>query len=281
MALFSFQGERMNCDGNIYYLSGNTGILAKNMGKAILCQFPGASFKEETIPFVRTRKDALLAREKILKESVNTSAVVISTLLDNSLNDLFCLPGIHLLTILESSIQRVEGILGKKALWKTGHPRHDESIIDKRVNAIHYSISHDDGALTDDYGEADLILIGVSRAGKTPVSIYLATQMGMKTANYPLVGDDLLYGMLPETIISNREKVIGLTIAADILHAFREKRFPGSDYALPATCEREITQATRLFESYALPVVFSDRHSIEETATQVARKRDLKKWPLI
>ena len=280
--LFSlFQDERMVYAGNIYYISGNTGILAKDMGKAILCQFPDASFKEETISFVRTRKDALLAREKILRESVSTSAVVLSTLLDKTLNDLFRIPEIHLLTILDDYIHRAEVILGAKALWETGYPRHDESIIDKRVNAIHYSISHDDGTLTDDYGEADLILIGVSRSGKTPVSIYLATQMGMKTANYPLVGDDLLYGVLPETIVSNREKVIGLTIAADILHAFREKRFPGSDYALPATCEKEIAQANTLFDSYAIPVVFSDRHSIEETATQVARKRDLKKWPLI
>ncbi len=267
--------------GNIYYLSGNTGILAKDMGKAILCQFPDTSFKEQTFPFVRTRRDALLAREKILKESFSTAAVVFSTLLDKTLNDIFCIPQIHLLTILDDYISKAEAIFGRKALWETGYSRHDQSIIDKRVNAIHYSISHDDGALTDDYKEADLILIGISRSGKTPVSVYLATQMGMKTANYPLVGDDLLYCVLPETIISNRERVIGLTIAADILHTFREKRLPGSDYALPATCEREIAQANTIFDSYNIPVVFSDRHSIEETATQVARKRDLKRWPLI
>lgn len=266
---------------NIYYLSGNTGILAKDMGKAILCQFPNISFREQTISFVRTKRDALLAREKILKESPDTPALVISTILDKTLNDIFCIPEIHLLTILDDSIHMAETMLGEKALWETGYSRHDESIIDKRVNAIHYSISHDDGALTEDYGEADLILIGVSRSGKTPVSIYLATQMGIKTANYPLVGDDLLYGVLPEKIIGNRGKVIGLTIAADILHTFREKRFPGSDYALPATCEKEIAQANTLFDSYDIPVVFSDRHSIEETATQVTRKRDLKRWPLI
>jgi regulator of PEP synthase PpsR (kinase-PPPase family) len=274
-----FQDLEMTQQRNIYYLSGNTGILAKDMGKAILCQFPGTTFKEQTIPFVRTRKDALLARNKILNEA--TDAIVFSTLLSRTLNELFCVPEIHLLTILGDHIIKTENILGEKALWETGYSRHDTAIIDRRVNAIQYSISHDDGNLISDFGDADLILVGISRSGKTPVSIYLATQMGIKTANYPLVGEDLLYGTLPDTVINNLEKVIGLTMNAGILHTFREKRFPGSEYAHLETCKKEISRASALFESYGIPVVYSDRYSLEETATQVARQRKLSAWPVI
>ncbi len=259
---------------NIYYLSGNTGILAKDMGKAIVCQFPDVIFKEETIPFIRTPEDARQACDRILKKPVTCRPIVISTLLDKNLNELFSIPDIHLFAILEDYIGRTENILGSKAMWETGFSRQDTADIDKRVNAIHYSITHDDGVSTRDYDEADLLLIGVSRSGKTPVSIYLATQLGIKTANYPLVGDDLFHGILPKTILSNKNKVIGLTITARILHMFREKRFPDSSYARLETCEKELAQANAIFQSYDFPVVFSDRHSIEETATQVAQLRD-------
>ena len=264
---------------NIYYLSENTGILAKDMGKAILCQFPDTNFREETIPFIRTKEDAHQARIKILQQSNACRPVIISTLLDKNLNEVFSSPGIHLFTVLDDYICRTESILGEKALWESGFSRHDDANIAKRVNAIHYSINHDDGVSPRDYDEADLLLIGVSRSGKTPVSIYLATQMGIKTANYPLVGDDLLYGMLPEAIIRNRKKVIGLTITASILHTFREKRFPGSAYAQLETCQSELVQAKNIFDSYTFPVVFSDRHSIEETATQVYQHLDRITYP--
>lgn len=259
---------------NIYYLSGNTGILAKDMGKAIVCQFPNVSFREETIPFIRTQEDAIEARSKILQRSGSGRPVIISTLLDKRLIEIFSIPEIHLYTVLDDYIRRTEGILGKKAMWESGFSRQDKVNIDKRVNAIHYSITHDDGVSPRDYDEADLLLIGVSRSGKTPVSIYLATQMGIKTANYPLVGDDLLLGVLPEGIIRNKKKVIGLTITAIILHAFREKRYPGSSYAQLETCTSELVQANNIFESYNFPVVYSDRHSIEETATQVFQHLD-------
>jgi len=260
---------------NIFYLSGNTGILAKDMGKAIVCQFPHIVFKEETIPFIRTLEDGRQARNRIVKQSAAASSpVVISTLLDKRLNELFSTANFHLFTILEDYIGKTESIIGTNAIWETGFSRQDTEDIDKRVNAIHYSITHDDGVSPRDYDEADLLLIGVSRSGKTPVSIYLATQLGIKTANYPLVGDDLLLKTLPETILRNKNRVIGLTIDAEKLHRFREKRFPRSTYAQLKTCKEELSQANSIYESYDLPVVFSDRHSIEETATQVAQLRN-------
>lgn len=266
----------MSITRNIYYLSGNTGILAKDFGKALLCQFPDSNFIEETIPFIRTQEQARKACAIILEKYSGNNLIVISTLLDKSLNHVFDLPEIHLFTILDHYLSSTEHILGQKALWEPGSSRHDDASITRRVNAIHYSIAHDDGVSPKDYDEADLLLIGVSRSGKTPVSIYLATQIGIKTANYPLVGDDLEDCSLPKTITRNRHKVIGLSLSPDILHIFREKRYPGSKYAHLDTCKTELVQSARLYQAYNIPLVFTDRHSIEETAIQVSQRFNLK-----
>ena len=123
-----------------------------------------------------------------------------------------------------------------------------------------------------DYDKADMILIGVSRTGKTPVSIYLATQMSMKTANYPLVKEDLNELHLPPEVVRNRGRVAAVSASAQMLHNFRESRYKGSVYAQFATCVWELDQAMKICRKYAIPIVFSDGRSIEETATQILQE---------
>jgi len=147
----------------------------------------------------------------------------------------------------------------------------------KRVSAIQYCIAHDDGSCIKDYDEAEVILLGVSRSGKTPVSVYLATQMGIKTANYPLVCDDLNAGRLPADIVRNKKRAIGLSTTPEILHHIREKRYKDSSYAKLATCANELNQARQIFLQYEIPIIMSDGRSIEETATQVTQALALKK----
>ena len=124
-----------------------------------------------------------------------------------------------------------------------------------RVSAIHYTLSHDDGTGISDYDEAELIIVGMSRSGKTPVSVFLATQQGIKTANYPLIEKDLNSCALPAAIRRNRQKVIGLSINPVALQKFRESRFPGSRYAQLATCKRELEQANHIYDKYKVFVV--------------------------
>lgn len=256
---------------DVYYISGNTGILAKDMGKALLCQFPEVNFNEESIPFIRTESQAKKALQQILKQSPARYPLVISTLFSKKLNNIFDSPEVEFLNICDHYLVRLEEMLEAKAIRESGFARDDNSTMTKRVNAIHYTIAHDDGTGTRDYDEADLIIVGVSRSGKTPVSVYLATQMGIKTANYPLVADDLNSYTLPPEIVRNKKRVVGLSISPDILNAFREKRYEGSSYAKLSTCVTEIRQSDQIFLKYQLPVVFSDGRSIEETATQVAQ----------
>ena len=262
---------------DVYYVSGNTGILAKDMGKALLCQFPEVSFNEELIPFIRTESQARKALERILQQSAGRYPIIFSTLFSRNLNKIFDTPEVEFLNICDHFLIRLEEILEVKPIREPGTARVlDDSAMTRRVNAIHYSIAHDDGTGTKDYDEADLIIVGVSRSGKTPVSVYLATQMGLKTANYPLVDDNLQTCRIPPEIIRNKNRVIGLSTTPEMLHSFREKRYKGSTYAKTSTCATELKQSDQIFLKYQIPVVFSDGRSIEETATQVAQELRLK-----
>lgn len=260
----------MTTPRDIYYISGNTTILAKDMAKALLSQFPDNHFHEESIPFVRNADDAAKALEKILNQSAGRFPIIISTLFSEKLNAVFDRPELHLFTICDQLLLRLENILGTQATRRPGASRiQDDVTLANRVSAIHYTISHDDGIGINDYDKAELIIVGVSRSGKTPVSVFIATQQGIKTANYPLIEKDLNGCLLPAAIRRNRHKVIGLSIHPVALHKFRESRFPGSRYAQLDTCKRELEQANRLYEKYNLFVVHSGGSSIEETAMQV------------
>lgn len=261
---------------DIYYVSGNTGILAKNMGKALLAQFPETEFIEELFPFVRTESEAVTVLKKILHQSSDSRPIVFSTLFAKELNDIFDTPEIEFLNIFDHFLGHMECLLEAKASRVPGFSRHlDTTTMTKRVNAIEYSISHDDGTGMMDYNEADLILVGVSRSGKTPVSAYLATQMGVKTANYPLVEDDLNQYDLPPEVAGNIDRVVGLSTSPQVLHTFRENRYRGSKYAKLATCLKEISQANKIFQKYNVPVISTDGSSIEEIATQITQRLPL------
>jgi [pyruvate, water dikinase]-phosphate phosphotransferase / [pyruvate, water dikinase] kinase len=260
----------------VYYVSGNTGILAKNTGKALLAQFPEISFIEESFPFIRTKEEAQAVLEKILKQSPGRRPLVFSTLFIKKLNEIFDIPGVEFLNICDHFLVRLEDILETKALRVPGFSRHlDDLTVTKRVNAIQFTVSHDDGTGVKDYDQADLILVGVSRSGKTPVSVYFATQMGVKTANYPLVEEDLNGLRLPHEVVRNIQRVAGLTTSPQMLHIFRENRYKGSKYADLSTCAKEINQAKTIFQNYKIPIFFSDGRSIEETATQITQELQL------
>jgi len=223
------------------------------MGKALLCQFPEISFNEELIPFIRSESQARRALDKILAQSNGRYPLVFSTLLSIKLNQIFDTPEVEFLNIIDHFLVTLEDLLEAKAIREPGTSRLlDDNSMTRRVNAIHYSIAHDDGTGTKDYDEADLIIVGVSRSGKTPVSVFIATQMGLKAANYPLVQDDLTSVRLPSELVRNKKRVVGLSTSPQMLHAFREKRYPGSTYANLATCEQELQQSDQIFLKYQI-----------------------------
>lgn len=263
---------------DVYYISGSTGILARDLGKALISQFPEISFNEESIPFIKTKEDVFKAVELIRSKSVGRYPIVFSTLMTREYNEILDLPEFEFFSVFDQFLGRVEEILEQKALRVSGASRNlDDETMLKRVEAIHFCLEHDDGTRTKEYDEAEIILLGVSRSGKTPISVFLATQMGIKTANYPLVKDDLDSYRLPPDITRNKAKVVGLTAKPELLHRFRETRYKDSNYAKLATCADEINKANQIYLSHQIPVITTDGKSIEETATEVAQAMNLKR----
>ena len=268
----------MKTTRNIYYVSSNTGLLAKDTGKSITSQFTDIVFNEEVVPFIRTEEDALKTIDEIIAKPSEFPPIIFSTIFNPALNKILDHDKVIFFNICEPYLAQLEIIFKKTATRTSGTSRNlDKDIMNSRVDAIHYTIAHDDGTALKEYQEADLIIVGVSRAGKTPISVFLATQLGIKTANYPLVENNLAHCFIPEEILKARDKVIGLSISPEVLHSFRQQRYPDSSYARIETCKRELLQARRIFEKYRFPVVYSDGRSIEETATQVAKELK-KEW---
>jgi len=266
---------------DVYYVSDSTALLTEDMGKSLLCQFPEIGFNEEKIPFVRSKGDAKKALAHILKQSGGLQPVVFCTIMDKEVRNVFNAAEVEMLDLYGGFLNDLERTLEAKALREPGFFRHsDDDKADERVEAIHYSIEHDDGQKTGEYDEAEIILVGVSRTGKTPVSVYVATHMGLKAANFPLTPDHLNAFELPRDIVSNRKRAVGLTISPQYLHKIREKRYPGSSYAKLSTCTTELQQAEQLYMQHAIKTVKTDGKSIEELSVQVTQLLGIskKKW---
>ena len=263
---------------DVYYVSGSTALLAEDMGKALLAQFKDIRFREEKIPFIHTPEEAQKALAHILKQSEGGEPLVFCTIMNQETRDVFNCPQVRFFDIFLNTLERLEQALGTKALREPGYSRHFTiSKMDKRVNAIHYSLDHDDGTRVNEYDEADIILVGVSRSGKTPVSIYLATHMELKSANFPLTAEYLDQPELPKEIVRNRKRVVGLTSSPLYLHNIREKRYAGSTYASLANCTRELQQAKQLFLRHNIKVLNVEGRSIEEICVQAIQAIGLTK----
>jgi regulator of PEP synthase PpsR (kinase-PPPase family) len=263
---------------DVYYISDSTGILVTNLAQALLCQFPEVNFIEETFPFIRTVKEAEKTIKHILEQSGGRRPLVFSTILDPEIRAVFDIPELDFFEIYGNHLERLEECLEVEAIREPGFARHtDDMAMTRRVEAIHYCLEHDDGTRVHEYDEAEVIILGVSRAGKTPISVFLATQMGLKAANFPLTTEYLSQYRLPDPIRTNLKKVVGLSTSPELLHSAREKRYHGSTYAKLATCMEEIHQAQRIYTKHKIPVINSAGKSIEETATQVMQELGIDK----
>ena len=263
---------------DVYYISDSTALLTEDMGRSLLCQFPEISFNEEKIPFVRTVPEARKALHHIQDQSGARRPLVFCTIMDSRAREVFDVAEVEMIDLYGGFLDFLETALEAKALREPGFFRHgDTNLAGKKVEAIHYSLEHDDGKKTDGYDQADLILIGVSRSGKTPVSIYLATHMGLKTANFPLTEDHLRNYELPAPIVRNRTRTVGLTTSPGYLHKLREKRYPGSSYASLATCTSELKTAEQLCLNHGIKTLNTEGRSIEEISVQATQLLGIKR----
>lgn len=256
----------------VFYVSDGTGITAETIGHSLLTQFTDTRFVSDRISFVDSVEHAQLAvaRIRAAGELHGVRPVVINSCMDGDIGETLAESGALMLDVFAPFIGPLERELGENRQRHVGraHGMFDFDNYHRRINAMNFALSHDDGASID-YTEADVILVAVSRAGKTPTCVYLALHYGIRAANYPLTEEDLEHDRLPPRLRAYRSKLFGLTIDPVRLQQIRQERRPDSKYALLETCRREVAAAESLFRAERIPILSTTHTSIEEISSKV------------
>lgn len=254
----------------VFFVSDHTGITAEIVGKSLLSQFPGEAFAFFSLPFVDTREKAQQAIHRI-REAGRVSGLrplVFSTLTDADVRAVLAACGALVMDVFGQFAGMLGAELGRPPVAQRGrlHGMGDTGAYHARIEALNFTLSADDGLSLDKYAGADLILVGVSRCGKTPTSLYLAMQYGLHVANYPLTPENFEQPGLPAALASHRAKLRGLTLSAKRLAQIRTQRKPGSRYASLETCHDELRAAEALMRAEDIPCIDTTHRSVEEIA---------------
>lgn len=265
----------------VFFVSDRTGITATLLGQSLMTQFEDQAFQRHALPFVDSPEKAAAA---VL--AINTAAredqarpIVFSTLVDEPARQQLRQANALVLDFFEIFIAPLEAELGIPSSHAIGksHGTTDAGQYGRRIAALNYTLSHDDGSNLEGLDLADLILVGVSRSGKTPASLYLAMQFGLKVANCPLIPEDLERQALPNALMPWRRKTWGLSIRPERLHQIRTERHPDSRYAALAGCRHEIQAAEAIMRTCGIPFLDSTNLSIEEIATTILHRAGLER----
>ena len=265
----------------IFFVSDQTGVSAETMGHSLLTQFDGLEFRQVTLPFISTVDKAEEAVRKINATAVadGQRPIVFSTLVREDLRTVLLRGNALLLDFFAAFLGSLESELAVKSSPREGraHGMADLQAYATRIDATNFALAAEDGAVTADYARADVILIGVSRSGKTPTCIYMAMQYGIFAANYPLTEDDFEGKQLPAPLRTQTAKLFGLTIAPSRLTQIRNERRPGSRYASLSQCEYEVRSAEGLFQRFGIPQQNTTECSIEEIASRVIDRKGIER----
>src|SRR5512140_897905 len=252
------------------------------LGNSLLSQFEDIKLHRETIPFVDSpeKVDAVVRQVNETAMREGQTPIVFSSIVDEIASGIIRRET-HALTLdlFQVFIAPLEAELKAKSSHAAGrsHGIANSHEYFSRIDAINFTQSHDDGAATRELGKAQVILVGVSRCGKTPTSLYLALQFGIRAANFPLTPDDFADRRLPASVLPFRERLYGLTINPDRLHQIREERRPGSKYASLETCRYEVREAENLMQTESIPLLDTTAKSIEEIATTILHRAKLQR----
>jgi [pyruvate, water dikinase]-phosphate phosphotransferase / [pyruvate, water dikinase] kinase len=259
----------------VFFLSDSTGISAETMGNALLIQFPDMHFERRLIPFISSVEEArkvveildAAAAGPVTPLAFSTTAL---TEIREELHKSVC----PLIDFFDLHMSRVEAILGVTGMRVAArlHGMGDVQRYNQRMQAVEYAIEHDDGQSMRALDKADVILLGPSRCGKTPTTMYLALQHGVFVANYPLVEEDFDSRDLPRPVTGLRDRLFGLTTTPGRLSEVRQQRRPNSRYASLEQCSFELREAEALYRAHGVPAVNSATRSVEEMSTVILQQ---------
>jgi len=261
-----------------FFLAGGTGISAETLGNMMLQQFPTVGFVRRKIPFIRTverAREVVAELDAAMTDTV--TPLVFSTVSDEEVCAELQRTRCAFIDLFGSHLATVERVLHVNAAHSVGalHGVGDVGRYEARMRAVEYAMEHDDGQSMRNLEQADLILIAPSRCGKTPASIYLALQHGIKVANYPLVPEDFESSELPRPVRPYAAKCFGLLSTAARLSQVRGERRPGSTYASLTQCSYELRRAEAMYKAHRVPVVNSSNMSVEEISAVIMQARRL------
>lgn len=265
----------------VFYLSDRTGITAETLGHSLLTQFDGVEWETVSVPFLdndRKAKDVAVQINRAAERD-GWRPLVFSTLQQPEILAIVKQANGRVYDFFETFTRPVEEELRQSSARKAGRShglQHHPSYF-KRIDAINYVMAHDDGVNPKHFAQADIILVGVSRSGKTPTCLYLGLQYGIAAANYPLTPEDMNVQQLPKVVEPVKHKLFGLTLAPAQLHLIRQQRRPDSEYASLAQCQREIHWQESLFHQFNISYLDTTRISIEEISAIILNRCGLKR----
>ena len=265
----------------VFFVSDQTGVTAETMGHSLLTQFDGQQFRPVTLPFISSVDKAREAVRRIDATAAEEGArpIVFSTLVKEDVRNVVKRAQGLFLDFFDAFLGPLEAELSVKSAHATGraHGMADLAAYTSRINATNFAVANDDGAGARDYERADVILVGVSRSGKTPTCLYMALQYGIFAANYPLTEDDLEAAHLPRALAPFKQKLYGLTIRPDRLQQIRHERRPDSRYSSLQQVQYEVRAAEALFGRLGVPSINTTECSIEEIASRIIEKTGLER----
>lgn len=269
------QGLQKYMKRSAFFISDGTGITAEALGRSLLAQFEGIQFNSITKPYINTEEKA-----HAIVDLVNTTALqdgakplLIDTVVDQNIREIISRSNAMNLDVFSSFLAPLEEELQTRSTYSVGKShglsKMQEDTYKARIDSVHYALENDDGSRIHHYDKADVILIGVSRSGKTPTCIYMALQFGVRAANYPITDDDLLDTELPKALRPHKHKLFGLTIDPERLSSIRNERRANSNYASLRQCQREVEEVEALYQRHNISFLDSTHYSIEEIATKI------------
>ncbi|WP_114418788.1 posphoenolpyruvate synthetase regulatory kinase/phosphorylase PpsR [Marinospirillum perlucidum] len=258
-----------------FFISDGTGITAEALGRSLLAQFESIQFELITQPYINTAEKAHQLVELINRTAEEDGArpLLIDTIVDQSIRSIISHSNAMNIDVFSTFLAPLEDELGAHSSYSVGKThaltKEKENTYKARIDSVHYALDNDDGARTHHYDKADLILVGVSRCGKTPTCIYMALQFGVRAANYPITEDDMLDSELPKALRPYRHKIFGLTIEPERLASIRHERRPNSRYSSLKQCRQEVEDVENLYRRHNIDYIDSTHHSIEEISTRI------------
>ena len=265
---------------SVFFISDRTGITAKNLGHALLTQFGSLDFDLHSLPYINSKSKALIAANTInaLAEQSVFEPLVFSTLIDDECRHIISACNAHIVDFFDAFIMPLEKTLTTKSSHTSGlsHGINNDQSYLSRMDAVNFTLNNDDGINLKNYANADVILIGVSRSGKTPTCLYLAMQYGLCAANYPLTETDMMHGTLPDVLKPYRKKLFGLTINTERLCTIRNIRKQNSLYASFEQCHKETKMIKNLLDVENIPYIDTSHISVEEISTYIIQSMKTK-----